>query len=99
MWTNFTTPRELELAQPTWQTREPLHNILQPRHRAQIVTHPDLVNHKFNRMGNLLAVFTTMSPYLWTFDYTLRSDGRPGIGMLFDAPSQQYVPPSLFEIE
>ena len=40
-----------------------------------------------------------MSPYLWTFNYTLRSDGQPGNGMLFDAPSQQYVPPSPFEIE
>ena len=63
------------------------------------MTLPDLVNHKLNRMGNRLAVFPTLSPYLWTRDYTLRSDGRPGIGMLVDTPSQQYVPPSPFEIE
>ena len=63
------------------------------------MTLPDLVNHQLNRMGNRLAVFPTLSPYLWTSDYTLRSDGRPGIGMMFDAPSQQYVPPSPFEIE
>ena len=59
----------------------------------------DVVNHTLNRMGNRLAMFPTPSPYLWTCDYTLRSDGRPGIRTLFDAPSQQYVPLSLFEIE
>ena len=99
MWTNCITPRELELAQPTKQTREPLQNLLQPGHTAQILTLRDPVNHPINRMGNRMAVFPTLSPYLWTFDYTLRSDGRPGIRMLFDAPSQQYVPPSPFEIE
>ena len=87
MWTNCITPRELELAQPNRQTREPLQNLLQPRHTAQIMTLPDLVNHKLNRMGNRLAVFPTLSLYLWTFNYTLRPDVRPGIGMLFDAPS------------
>ena len=99
MWTNCITPREVELAQLNKQTREPLQNLLQLGHTAQILTLSDSLNHPINRMGNRLAVFPTMSPYLWTFNYTLRSDGRPGIGMLFDAPSQQYVPPSPFEIE
>ena len=62
MWTNFLTPRELELAQPTWKTREPLQNLLKPGHTAQIMTLPDLVNHQLNRMGNRLAVFPTLSP-------------------------------------
>ena len=64
MWTNCITPRELELAQPTWQTREPLQNLLQPGHTAQIMTLPDLVDQKLNRMGNRLAVFPTLGPYL-----------------------------------
>ena len=87
VWTNCITPRELELAQPNKQTREPLQNLLQPGHTAKIMTLPDSVNHPINRMGNRLAVFPTLGLYLWTFNYTLRSDGRPGIGMLLDAPS------------
>ena len=64
MWTNCITPREVELAQPKWQTREPLQNLLQPGHTAQILTLPDPVNHPINRMGNRLDVFLTLSPYL-----------------------------------
>ena len=58
-----------------------------------------MVNLTLNRLGNRLAVFPTMSPYLWPAKYSIRSDGRPSNGILFDGPSQQYVPLSPFEIE
>ena len=100
MWTNILTPRELHYYIPERRFALALDKqVLKPTHTAVLVSREEATPHTPNIYDQPRCVLPQLPPYLDSPDYSLKPDGTPGYGMVYDANLQQWQAPTPYELE